>query len=87
MRVVLGKLFGFLVFIGPMAMSAVGSYGGLVLVFANVLSQGVSFAPLVVNSSASVTVFGDTECWRCELLVQDVAPLRLLTFWSGSLTT
>ena len=59
-----------------------GPMGGWWLFYVNVLRQGVSFTLLVVDSPASVSAFGNTECRRCELEVQNVAPLRVLTFWS-----
>ena len=74
---------GFFVFLGPMAIERCRVLVGVWwLFYVNVLRQGVSFTLLVVDSPASVSAFGNTECRRCELEVQNVAPLRVLTFWS-----
>ncbi len=54
-----GGIFVSFAFVGPMALSAVGSYGGVGgCVMWTFLRQGVSFTHFVVNSSASVTAFG-----------------------------
>ncbi len=54
-----GRIAVSFAFIGPMAISAVGSYGGVGgCVMWTFLRQGVSFTHFVVDSPASVTAFG-----------------------------